>query len=505
MHDSMRRHVRPRRVRLMSRTAALVCALGGVTLALVDAPRAGRLPRYGGTVRIEVPRLPSDLDPLRLSGEVGSQLGACMYEGLTRWGPDGVEPAIARKWIRSADARRWVFYLHEGVRFHDGAPCDAAAVQESFHGLADAERSSFAWILRDLVGWEDYAAKRTSRIEGIYVVSATEIELHFRKGVSDLPERLALPAAAMVRWQGLVPLGTGPYRAVGSVANALRLTSFAGHREGRPFLDGIDFVTPESPTAGTLGNVARMRRVDPAQALPPGMRRLRSPAARLGLALIHPKSAALSARATRRRLASGFDRSVFVRATLSGDGHAAHGLSPRGSERRDTRIEDRDGDLLQRPRGSVRIVVPGGEPVLKRLADRLQVHLFALGLEANVNVLSPPTLDVAVRAGSYDVLLLGWTPGEMAGAAHPEAMRVRDIVGRLLLPTFGVHAPDEILQVLEDRDGPEEAVLLRNDYVVPLIFFHDAWEVSSQLVGVRLAPQRADLGLTNAHLQPATP
>lgn len=500
-------HLEPRigsphvaRARAAFRFAALVAA----SLVRVDAVDAGRQPRYGGTVRVEVPVLPRDLDPLRLHGDVGAQLAACMYDGLTRWGPDGVAPGLARKWIRSADSRRWVFYLHDNVLFHDGAVCDAAAVQESLHRLADPGRSSFAWILRQLVGWDDFVAKRTSQIEGIYVVSPTEIEFHFVAAVPNFPELLANPAASVVRWQGLVPVGTGPYRAVGAVSNALRLMAFSEHREGRPFLDGIDFVTPDVPEIVALANTARMRRVDPAAAVHSGMRRLRAPAARLGLALIHPGSAALASRNTRRRLAAGFDGGVFVRAWLSGDGEAATGFSPGASRSHEPRIEERDGDLFQQPQGHVRIVVPKGEPVLEGLGKRLHAHLFALGLDPKVQVLAPPTLDAAVRAGNYDVLLVGWTPLRAAGGKG-EPLRVRDVAARLLLPTFGVHAPDDIRRVLEDRGAPEESELLRSGHVLPLIFFHDAWEVSSHLADVQLVPDRADLGLTNAHLQPLAP
>jgi hypothetical protein len=494
-----RRRTHARAIRLGA--AAVVAA----SLARVGTVDAGRLPRYGGAVRVEVPLLPRDLDPLRLSGDVGAQLTACMYEGLTRWGPDGVQPALARKWIRSADSRRWVFYLHEDVVFHDGARCDAAAVQESLHRLADPGRSPYTWILRELVGWDDFAARRTSQIEGIYVVSPTEIELHFATAMPDVPELLANPAASVVRWQGLVPVGTGPYRAVGAVANALRLMAFSEHRDGRPFLDGIDFVTPDAPEVVALANTARMRRVDPAATVHPGMRRLRAPASRLGLALIHPNSAALGDRNTRRRLATGFDGGVFVRAWLSGDGEAASGFVPGGSSSREPGIEERDGDLFRRPEGHVRIVVPKGEPVLEGLGKRLHAHLFASGLDPKVQVLAPPTLDAAVRAGNYDVLLVGWTPPGPLGASRSEPIRVRDAATRLLQPILGVHSPDDLRKVLEDRGAPEESALLRSGHVVPLIFFHDAWEVSSHLADVRLAPHQADLGLTNAHLQPVTP
>jgi len=103
------------------------------------------------------------------------------------------------------------------------------------------------------------------------------------------------------------------------------------------------------------------------------------------------------------------------------------------------------------------------------------------------------------------VLLVGWTPPPAPRTAQGESMRVRDIVGRLLVPTFGVHAPESLQNVLAARGAADETMLLESGHVMPLIFFHDTWAVSKGLVDVQLVPYRADFGLVNAHLQPFTP
>ena len=100
-------------------------ALMGV---LVDRVESGQLPRYGGNVRIILNDIPTDLFPHRLSGDSGELVGSNLYEGLTRFSGRGIVPSLATTWVRSDDAKRWVFRLRRNVSFHDGTPCNAAAV-----------------------------------------------------------------------------------------------------------------------------------------------------------------------------------------------------------------------------------------------------------------------------------------------------------------------------------------------------------------------------------------
>ncbi len=69
------------------------------------------------------------------SSDVLSVFGA-LFEGLVRRGAEGYEPALATGWTMSEDARTTVFSLREGVRFHDGEPCDAEAVKHCLERMA---------------------------------------------------------------------------------------------------------------------------------------------------------------------------------------------------------------------------------------------------------------------------------------------------------------------------------------------------------------------------------
>lgn len=69
------------------------------------------------------------------SGDVLNIFGA-LFDALVRRGPSGWEPSLATSWIMSDDARTTTFRLREGVRFHDGEPCDASAVKFCIERMA---------------------------------------------------------------------------------------------------------------------------------------------------------------------------------------------------------------------------------------------------------------------------------------------------------------------------------------------------------------------------------
>nr|MBP8137721.1 ABC transporter substrate-binding protein [Alicycliphilus sp.] len=56
-----------------------------------------------------------------------------VYETLTKINPDGsVAPLLAESWEVSPDLKTYTFRLRRDARFHNGAPCNAAAVKFSF-------------------------------------------------------------------------------------------------------------------------------------------------------------------------------------------------------------------------------------------------------------------------------------------------------------------------------------------------------------------------------------
>ncbi|WP_397543796.1 ABC transporter substrate-binding protein [Roseovarius salis] len=74
---------------------------------------------------------PPHLDPTSAAaGAIDQVLYANVFEGLTRFGPDGsVNPGLAESWEISGDGTVYTFRLHDGVMFHDGTALDAGDVK----------------------------------------------------------------------------------------------------------------------------------------------------------------------------------------------------------------------------------------------------------------------------------------------------------------------------------------------------------------------------------------
>ena len=70
---------------------------------------------------------PPHLDPTSAAaGAIDQVLYANVFEGLTRFGPDGaVQPGLAESWEISGDSTVYTFHLRPGVTFHDGTALDA--------------------------------------------------------------------------------------------------------------------------------------------------------------------------------------------------------------------------------------------------------------------------------------------------------------------------------------------------------------------------------------------
>ena len=487
--------------------ATLAGLLAGSLLCIASIGDAGRFARYGGSVQVELTMRPADLgglDPLVLWGDDGSIVAACLFEGLTRWGDGRIEPGLAETWVRSADDTRWLFQLRPEARFHDGARCDAQSVSESLHRLANSRQSSHAWLLRDLVGLEDFVAGETQQIEGIYVLSATEIELHFARPVKDVAARLALPEAGITRRQDSGTTGTGPFRVAAAAPETLRCAAFEPHHAGRPFLAALT-VLAEQPGAPRARDALTIHRLDPAARPAAGAVRLRSPARRLALALIHPASAAFAAAPARARLAAGFDAAVFVRAGLAGDGEPALGLYPDAATLRSTDALPDDESAKEPARRAVKILVPAADPVLHKLGERLQVQLSQLSYEVELEDRPPATYAAALRGGRYDIAVLGWTPPQDPPDALQESSRVLHTLGTLLAPVLGEALPPAWRDLLAGRVHATEAALMASGHLLPLVFFHEAWEVPDVAQSLRAAAGAARHGLADVHLQPSSP
>lgn len=93
----------------------------------------------------------NDIDPHSTYSTLGSMICLNAYEMLVRYKGDSTfdyEPVLAESWQISSDLSSYTFTLRPGVLFHDGTPCDAQAVKESFTRFRQMERGPYIVIAR---------------------------------------------------------------------------------------------------------------------------------------------------------------------------------------------------------------------------------------------------------------------------------------------------------------------------------------------------------------------
>jgi hypothetical protein len=143
--------------------------------------------------------------------------------------------------------------------------------------------------------------------------------------------------------------------------------------------------------------------------------------------------------------------------------------------------------------------------VLRALGERLQVHLFALGVAADLVVPSPEGFDEAIATRNWDVVVLGWTPPQPRVVEFDSAARAQLLAGGVLQPLLRDAAPDAwgSARLRGTRDA--EQVLLRGNWCIPLVFFHDLWQTAGDVVRFEPGAVAAAIGMAGAHFAPRTP
>ncbi len=184
---------------MQSLIAATVVTL--FTLASTVAAQAQRADAIIG-LQLEPPHL----DPTSAAaGAIDQVLYANVFEGLTRFGPDGsVQPGLAASWTISDDGLSYTFQLREGVTFHDGTTFEASDVVFSLdraraEDSTNAQKALFAGI------------------ERVEALGDSSVRIYLAAPQGNFLFNLAWGDAVMVAPESIgdiknLPIGTGAFR-----------------------------------------------------------------------------------------------------------------------------------------------------------------------------------------------------------------------------------------------------------------------------------------------------
>ena len=175
-----------------------------VTLFTAASTVAAQAQRTDAIIGLQLE--PPHLDPTSAAaGAIDQVLYANVFEGLTRFGPDGsVQPGLAASWTISDDGLSYTFQLRKGVTFHDGTDFEASDVVFSLdraraEDSTNAQKALFAGI------------------EGVEALGDTSVRIDLAAPQGNFLFNLAWGDAVMVAPESIEeiknqPIGTGAFR-----------------------------------------------------------------------------------------------------------------------------------------------------------------------------------------------------------------------------------------------------------------------------------------------------
>jgi peptide/nickel transport system substrate-binding protein len=239
---------------------ALTVGSSGV-LGGLGAPTAQAAGKYGGTLTIEIDNDPPGLDPATvLDNDAGYVLGT-LYDGLTAYAPGTtkVVPALATSWTITNGGKTYTFTLRQGVKFSDGTPFNATAVEEWIDHLTNPKDPDYYANQKGIstfvpFTWSDF---KSDKVLGPYKI---QINLANPNGefLADLAmvwDGISSPTA-VAKWGTkyyLHPSGTGPFILSKWVRGQyVEVKANPDYWGGKPYLQNIIFDEIPDPATELL-------------------------------------------------------------------------------------------------------------------------------------------------------------------------------------------------------------------------------------------------------------
>lgn len=235
---------------------AALSSLGCENEAPTPIPSAGsKEPRHGGVITFATFGDVRSLDPANISDGLAPQILEATLAGLVDYDRDGkIVPDLAERWTVEDEGRTYRFYLRQGVRFHDGEEVTADDVKRSAErALHPSTPNPNASYFEHIVGYKDYAAKKTEHLEGVVVEGRYVVTFHIEAPDATFLPVLALPVLRPLcknagdrysdAWQ---PCGAGPFKLPpGGWQQGMQIALTRNEtyfRPGLPYLDGFTLV-----------------------------------------------------------------------------------------------------------------------------------------------------------------------------------------------------------------------------------------------------------------------
>jgi peptide/nickel transport system substrate-binding protein len=234
----------------------------GLLLSVLGTGNSALAQKPGGTLKIyhrDSPASMSILEEATLSTSMpmmGVFNNLLLYDQhVAQNSVQAIIPELATSWSWSEDGKELSFTLRRGVKWHDGRPFTANDVNCTWDMLTGKSTEKLrinprkAWYenLEDVTTAGDYAV--TFRLRRPQPALLTLLA----SGLAPV-----YPCHVPPRDMRSHPIGTGPFKFVGFKPNeSIRVTRNPDYwKQGRPYLDGIDYTIVPNRSTAVLGFAA---------------------------------------------------------------------------------------------------------------------------------------------------------------------------------------------------------------------------------------------------------
>ena len=384
---------------------------------------AGAVKR-GGSLRVALESDIIGIDPHGASAGVDRNIYTSIYNALVTVDQKlNIIPDLAESWTNPDDAT-YVFKLRPNVKFHDGTPCDAAAVKFNFDWMLDPANSS---------------ARRAelSDIKDIGVVDPLTVKITtktpfapFLSIIADRAGYIVSPDARKKFGKDYTrnPVGTGPFRFVEWVKDdhvTFRRNPDYFEKD-LPILDEIVYrAIPDATVRVTglkAGDTDFLRVVDNKDIADvraqPTLQLFEGPGVGYTGFWLQTATGPLANRDLREALAWAIDRDAILKAAYFNIGQVAQGPVPPSLFAHDPGFKPFTRDLAKakaalakggQPNGFKMTLKTPNESVAAKVSQLAQAQLKEVGIDVEIQTLEFGALLDAGSKGQFDALTLGWS------------------------------------------------------------------------------------------------
>jgi len=434
--------------RLGAILALLGLAAGCTGEAAVSEQTGTNTPAYGDTLIEASIGNVSSLIPNITSDQASRDVGSFMYNGLVTLGRDlEIKPELATSWAFSKDCLTLDFKLHEGVRWHDGAPFTAEDVVFTWAATMNPKtpspyRSDYQDVER-VEALDPLTVRVTYRRPYAKALLSWSVSMLPRHLLERYVEEGKLKEAPQ-NWTA--PVGTGPYR-FKEMKSGEKVVVVANpdYFKGRPNISRI--VYRIIPSQATIFLELKARGVDVAgltalqyhrqteyPAFQKAYTKFRYPGSGYTYLGFNLKDPRFADRRVRLAFAHAINKQELLDGVVLGLGRQATGPFRPGTWADNPAVKGVPYDTKKamallaeagwKTRNAEGLLVKDGKPFTfelltnqgnderKKIAEIVQASLRDLGIGVDIRILEwAALLKEHVKKRNFDAMILGWGTG----------------------------------------------------------------------------------------------